>query len=96
MYDVSEAINICYKPYDIVSDRDGNVGFIQEVNINHSQPNIKDQYSYAVNWFYGNNRFAWFDHDELKKHCNFFEKIAECSCHPFGQSKNYISRIMNL
>jgi len=88
----------CYKPYDIVSHKDGSVGFIQEVSINRSQsPDDNAYVQYAVRWIYGSQTvFAWFSQDELKKHCNLFEEIAKASCHPVGHSASDVSRIMRL
>ena len=69
-----------YKPYDIVTDKNGNVGFIQEVDINDCQPETH-QISYSVEWIVGQGeKTAWYNHEELTKHCNIFVKIAECSC----------------
>lgn len=88
-------IKKAYKPFDIVSDNDGNIGFIQEVSVNKCQPNPIDQISYAVKWLAGDNiKHAWFDHKELKKHCNLFVKIAECACHPMGDNKEYVNRLL--
>lgn len=85
MYEISEeTLKNCYKPYDIVTDKNGNVGFIQEVSFNTCQPE-EYQKPYAVNWITGDNtKHAWFDHSELKYHCNLFVKIAESSCHAFN------------
>lgn len=83
-----------YKPYDIVSDKDGNVGFIYETNMNDCQPE-GDQISYAVEWLFGKGeKSAWYYHSELTRHCNLFVKIAECSCHPFGNNKRKVERLM--
>jgi len=97
MYDISEALNKSYKPYDIVSDKNGSVGFIQEININDCQSEIEWQLTYAVKWFYGNNRkHAWFCHEKLEKHGNIFEEIALASIHPFGTNKEYTKVILGL
>lgn len=86
MYKIEpETLAKCYRPYDVVSDKDGNVGFIQEVNLNECQVGFNDQVSYAVCWLVGNNtKHAWFSHADLDRHSNIFDKIARASCHPFG------------
>ncbi len=95
MYEISEKTLICaYKPFDVVTDEKGNVGFIQEVNVNDCQPEGY-QISYAVDWLVGvGSKNAWYDHCDLIKHCNLFVKIAECSCHPFGSSKRKVKMLM--
>ena len=91
-----ETLKNAYKPYDIVTNENGDVGFIQEVNINDGQPEPY-QIDYAVNWLVGDEtKHAWFDHSELKKHCNFFVKIAESSCHPSGNNEMEVSKLMGL
>lgn len=96
MYNTDEAFKKAYKPYDIVSDQNGNVGFIQEVSINSGQVTPECQLSYAVNWLYGNNsKHAWFSHKELTVHCNLFVKIAEISTHPMGHNACDVKRLLN-
>ena len=96
MYTIDqETLENAHKPYDVVSDKDGNVGFIQEVSVNECQPK-GGQISYAVNWLTGDNRkHAWFDHSELKYHTNLFIKIAESSCHPMGRNDDYVEKLFN-
>ena len=96
MYTVDkETLENAYKPYDVVSDERGSVGFIQEVNINECQPK-GCQISYAVNWLTGNNRkYAWFVHSELTYHTNIFVEIAESSCHPSGGKSEYVKTLFN-
>lgn len=96
MYEISkETLRNAYKPFDIVTCKDGSVGFIQEVSVNDGQPE-GCQISYAVNWMVGTqNKHAWFNHEDLIKHCNLFVKIAESSCHPFGSSGNSVKKLMN-
>lgn len=97
MYNTDEAFKKAYKPYDIVSDSNDNVGFIQEVNINSGQKTPEYQLSYAVNWLTGNNtQHAWFKHDQLTKHCNLFVKIAESSVHPMGNGEANVKALMGL
>jgi len=92
-YEIEEMQYIkAHKPFDIV-ECNGCFGYIQEVNINDGQ--VKDdQISYAVHWFNGSERFAWFDHDELKVHCNLFVEIAKDTCHPFGNNKKHVKRLL--
>lgn len=85
-----------YKPYDIVSDIEGNVGFIQEVSINKCQEGFDDQVSYAVNWLKGRGvKHAWYRHEELDRHCNLFVKIAEVSCHPYGAGSQSVKLLFS-
>jgi hypothetical protein len=88
-----ETLQKAYKPYDIVTDSENNVGFIQEVSVNDSQNNFDSQIQYSVNWLIGHNKIAWFDHNELKRHCNLFIKIAESSCHPMGHNDSWIEKL---
>lgn len=81
MYKIKEeTYKWAYKPLDIVSDKDGNVGMIREVNVNYCQEDPNWQISYAISWLTGNlNKVAWFHHDDLKQHCNIMIKLAECA-----------------
>ena len=86
-----------YKPYDIVTDKDGNVGLIQETDMNICQDEPKHQISYSVEWLIGKGyKEAWYDHDELTRHCNIFVKIAECSCNPHGSNGYRVAELMSL
>lgn len=99
MYSVTDdTIKWSYKPYDLVENLDdGSIGFIQEVNINECQVTPNEQISYAVEWMIGPcTKHAWFKHDELKKHCNIFQKIAEASCHGAGGGAYKVKRFFNL
>lgn len=81
------------KPYDVVTDKYGNVGFIREVNVNSGQEE-PHQISYSVEWMVGlGDKNAWFIDKELTRHCNIFIKIAECSCHPFGNSARRVEEL---
>ena len=89
-----ETLETAYKPYDVVSDCYGNVGFVQEVSILDSQP-TQNQVSYVVNWLTGDRtKMAWFKHKELRYHCNIFVKIAESSCHPAGRSGKWVIELL--
>jgi hypothetical protein len=93
MYEVKkETLENAYKPYDVVTNKDGDVGFIQEVNVNDSQPSgSRWQISYAVSWLVGDEiKHVWWDHDELTRHCNLFMEIAKASCHPSGRNKHSV------
>lgn len=90
-----ETLKLAYKPFDIVTDQLGNVGFIWEVNVNRCQPLPENQISYSVKWIVGNqSKVAWFDHNELKKHGNIQIKIAECMCHPFGNNSKHVEKLV--
>ena len=91
----NEALSESFKPYDIVTDSLGNIGFIQEVSINTCQP-PPFQIQYSVTWLVGKNKHAWFQKEELTRHCNLFVKIAEVSCHPFGHNKEWVQKLFNL
>jgi len=91
----TETLSWAYKPFDVVTDKKGNVGFIEEVNVNECQDEPKEQISYAVNWLTGKEtKNAWFDHSELESHCNLLIKIAERTCHPMGNNSNYVKRLI--
>lgn len=80
MYEITdEVLKKAYKPLDIVSDAQGNVGMIREVGVNPCQPDFEWQITYAITWLTGTvNKTAWLHHDELSRHCNVMIKIAEC------------------
>lgn len=86
MYRITDdTLHRAYKPYDIVTNKHGDVGFIQEVSVNACQSDPAHQISYAVHWLTGNEyKHAWFSHGELTQHCNLFIEIARVSCHPSG------------
>ena len=90
-----DTIKRAYKPFDIVTNAKGAVGFIQEVNVNDCQPERKHQISYAVNWLLGSHKHAWLDHVELTVHCNLFVSIAESTCHAFGGGSNTVKMLFN-
>jgi hypothetical protein len=91
-----ETLEWANKPFDIVTNEKGNVGFIQEVSVNDCQSTPESQISYAVNWMVGDNyKHAWFDHDELTVHGNILIKIAECACHPMGHNDSSVQKLFN-
>lgn len=91
-----ETLKKAYKPYDVVTDKNGNVGFIQEVGVNYCQVGFDDQISYAVNWLVGSPGYsAWFHHRELTKHTNIFIEIAKSSCHPSGRNSDSVETLFN-
>lgn len=85
-----------YKPFDIVEDAEGNVGFISEVNVNDCQPE-GHQISYSVTWLKlnGSPYNAWWDHSDLTRHCNLFVKIAESTCHPAGSNAKWAKTVLS-
>ena len=94
MYEITEeTLKSAYKPYDVVTDDNCNVGFIVEVSINNGQPEPY-QVSYSVEWMIGNEKTAWWNHKDLERHCNIFVKIARASCHPSGQGRWSVDRLM--
>lgn len=91
-----ETLNRAYKPFDVVTNSSGNVGFIQEVSINDCQPDKLHQISYAVKWLVyngGSEKAAWFTCDELTVHSNIFVSIAECACHPMGGNSVHVNTL---
>lgn len=91
-----ETLRWAYKPFDLVADKKGNVGFIQEVSVNNCQETPNAQISYAVNWMIGNNdKYAWFLHKELTVHGNILIKIAECACHPMGNNARSVQNLFS-
>lgn len=91
-----ETLDWAYKPFDVVTNKNGDVGFIQEVNVNDCQSNPYHQISYTVNWLVGDEyKDAWFNHDELTVHCNLFIKIAESACHPMGHKSRWVQTLFN-
>lgn len=83
-----------YKPFDIVSDKDGNVGYINEVSVNTNQPDLYVQYS--IRWLVGNQtKCSWWNYNELESHCNLFVEFAKNQCHPFGNNAKYVEKIFN-
>jgi hypothetical protein len=78
---IKEEYERCYKPFDIVQDEIGNVGFIESVNFNTCNK-VGDRYSYSICWIIGTSHSAWHHHESLKKHCNLMIKIAVSMCCP--------------
>lgn len=95
MFEVKkETLELAYNPFDVVTDLTGNVGYIQEVSVNQCQDNSKYQISYAINWIVGQgDKVAWYNHNELQRHCNLFEQIAKNTCHPMGNSASWIGKL---
>ena len=102
MYDVKkETLQKAHKPFDIVTDKDGNVGYIQEVSVNTSQPAAENQIDYAVNWLIGVSCpigeliHAWFDHDDLISHANLLIEIAKCACHEMDSNDEFVQKLFS-
>ena len=97
MHDISKkTLSEAYKPFDVVSNVSGDVGFISEVNVNRCQPEPQHQISYSITWLTGTlDKVAWFDGKELVFHCNLFVKIAEKTCHPFGNNEGRVKELLN-
>lgn len=91
-----ETLVWAHKPFDIVTNKKGDVGFIQEVSANSCQDKPKHQIRYAVCWIVGSEyKHAWFYHEELTPHGNLFVKIAECACHPMGHNDRNVQDLFN-
>lgn len=86
-----DTLKNAYKPYDIVTYKKHNVGFICEVSVNICQTEARHQISYAIKWLTGNiSKGAWFHHEELEYKGNLFIAISECSCHPSGNNSDWV------
>ena len=85
----------CFNSLDVVSDKDGNVGYISEININDSQSDEKWQLSYSVNWLMKKTRpkNAWWGHDQLTKHSNIMDSFSRGLCHPFGSGEKSLKML---
>ena len=88
--DVTKVKNVCYKPFDIIKDKDSNYGMIIDSSINHCQPTLKDQISYHVSWFDCDNYNSWWDHKDIEYVNNFFLIIAQ------NQTRNYKTDTMDV
>lgn len=90
-----ETLRKAYKPFDIVTNVNGDVGLIQEVNVNTCQTGFDSQISYAVEWLVGQaTQHAWFKHSELTSHCSLLIKLAEMSCHPSGSNARMVRSLI--
>lgn len=91
-----ETFDSFYKPFDVVELKDGSVAYISEVSVSPHQSDPKHQVSYAISFLIqkGYNKVAWYDHDELKVHCNLFVKIAEGSACSMGSSEEWVKKLM--
>ena len=92
MYEIHENVyKKCFTPFDVITDNEGNVGYISEININTSQDEERWQLSYAVTWLVQVSdhpaKNAWWEHEELKKHSNIMESMAGDMAHPFGTGR---------
>jgi len=78
-------------------ESDINVGFIQEVSLDSNQTEPRHRVSYSVEWLINDSDYhnAWFHPGDLKAHGNLFIKIAECSCHPSGHSRDDVRLLFN-
>lgn len=96
MYEVTEkTLKDALKPFDIISIKNGSVGYITEVSVNTCQP-TGHQIGYSITWLVGNeNKSAWWDHEELTFHCNIFIKIAEDCCHNIGRNQGMVQKLFN-
>jgi hypothetical protein len=91
-----ETLEWSYKPFDVVTNEGGDVGFIQEVSLNEGQHYPEHQVQYAVQWMVGEEtKHAWFDHKDLTMHCNLFIEIAKSACHPSGSNSRSVQRLFN-
>lgn len=81
------------KPFDVVTNPEGDVGFIREVGVNEDQWLVKEQIKYAVHWIVGNETMgAWWYRKDLTFHCNFFIEIARSLG---GGNSEHVQRLFN-
>ena len=91
-----DIIKKSFKPYDIVSDKTGSLGFIQDVNFNRYQPE-EFQVSYSIHWVMGKgDRHSWYDHDDLTRHGNVFIEIAKMATDHRCGTEGDVERIFSL
>ncbi len=97
MYEIKqETLDFAYKPFDVVTNDGGAVGFISEVSVNSSQPSPEQQIGYHVVWLVGaETKVAWFSHQELTWHANIFVEIAKANCHPSSSNAVYVETLLN-
>lgn len=94
MYEVKQETLInAYKPFDVVTNEEGDVGFVSEVSVNDCQDHPKHQISYHITWLVGRSYNAWWDHEKLTLHSNLMIKIAECMCHPMGHNSKHVETL---
>ena len=78
-----------FKPFDIVSTKNGDVGFIIEVSI------TQEIAMYSIKWIVGKeNKVAWWENKELDCHGNLFVAIAEVTCHPLGHNSKNVKKLL--
>jgi len=94
---MSDTLKRAYKPFDIVTDIDNNVGYINEVSINENQDRFETQVSYSVVWIIGKgDKCAWYYHEELRSHTNMLAEIARAACQTHGQNAKWVDKLMGL
>lgn len=97
MAEITEkSLKRAYKPYDIVTDDVGNVGFIKETSLNEAQTEFNHQVTYSVEWLVvktGHPKNAWWQHEDLRCHTNMFKEIAKVSCHDMGYSSHSVDKL---
>lgn len=98
MYEISEeALRDSLKPFDVVSTREGGVGFISETSLNRGQPSHKRQVSYAVTWMIQpvHHKVAWWLTEDLTYHCNLMVLISQNMCNQFGSGGRDVPLLFN-
>ena len=97
MYKVEkETLKKAYKPFDVVSDKNGSVGYIRETNVNNCQESFDWQLSYAVTWLVGpTTKSAWFHHNDLTVHSNLMFSFMKDMTNNFSNSARYVEHLFN-
>lgn len=94
----ADSIANAHRPFDIVRDSFGNVGFIKEVSFNDSQLKEQHQIQYSVHWLIEiepnlpelhTYKSAWFHREELTAHANILMEIARCA----GSTERVINQL---
>lgn len=80
-----------YRPFDIVTDNEGNVGMIIETSNNHN-----DGPKYSIEWLVGKGDYnAWWKHSDLTLHSNVMIIIAKEMAHPMGNNGENVEELFN-
>ncbi len=81
MNDLTQAIQVSAKPYDIVKhNKTGDYGVIIEVSLNECQSSLDNQIDYHIEWIDSEiTKVAWFNPSEVTVVDNVFKIIAKAS-----------------
>ena len=100
MYKVSDqALKKAHKPFDIVQFPDGELAYINEVNVNNCQESPEHQISYSINFITENpngHKNAWYCYETLafKVIGNMLVLMAEAACHNALYSGDWVEKVL--